>query len=67
MYSPKIREDYIPVLYRIARNRGVPMTRLVCEALDEYLKKTGTTSPDVHRKEENSGHKQEQRDLRGRT
>lgn len=29
MYSPKIREDLIPILYRIAKARGVAMTTLV--------------------------------------
>ena len=39
MYSPKIKEDYIPVLYKIARARRLPMTHIVREALDEYLNK----------------------------
>ena len=39
MYSPKIRDEYIPVLYRIAKDRGVPMTQVVREALEEYLNK----------------------------
>ncbi len=39
MYSPKIKENYIPVLYKIAKARGMPMTHIVREALDEYLKK----------------------------
>lgn len=29
MYSPKVAEDLVPVLYRMARDRQVPMTRLV--------------------------------------
>jgi len=29
MYSPKISEDLIPVLYREAKQQGVPMTKLV--------------------------------------
>ena len=37
MYSPKIPERLIPVLYRLAQARGKPMTRLVAEALDTYL------------------------------
>jgi len=39
MYSPKIKENYIPVLYKIAKARGLPMTHIVREALDEYLSK----------------------------
>jgi hypothetical protein len=33
MYSPKIRNDLIPLLYRIARHEGKPMTRLIDEIL----------------------------------
>ena len=33
MYSPKIRDDLIPLLYRLARHEGKPMTRLVDEIL----------------------------------
>lgn len=29
MYSPKIREDLIPQLYRLAKRLEMPMTRLV--------------------------------------
>jgi peptide subunit release factor RF-3 len=51
MYSPKIDEELIPRLYRIARAREVPMTALVnrilrrsiahlekCEAMKKQLK-----------------------------
>ena len=41
MYSPKVREKYVPVLYRLGRRRGVPMTRLVAEALDAYFDRLG--------------------------
>jgi len=37
MYSPKIAEDLIPVLYRLAKNRGKPMTRIVNEIIREKL------------------------------
>jgi hypothetical protein len=37
MYSPKIPEHLIPVLYRLARRRGEPMTALVAEAVAQYL------------------------------
>ena len=33
MYSPNIRDDLIPLLYRLARQEGKPMTRLVDEIL----------------------------------
>ena len=37
MYSPKIREDLIPKLYRLGQRKRRPMTHLVAEAIDEYL------------------------------
>jgi hypothetical protein len=33
MYSPRIQDDLIPVLYRLAQQEGKPMTRLVDEIL----------------------------------
>jgi hypothetical protein len=33
MYSPKVREDLIPRIYRAAKAAGVPMTRWVNEAV----------------------------------
>ena len=33
MYSPKIKDDLIPLVYRLARQEGKPMTRLVDEIL----------------------------------
>jgi len=29
MYSPKVTEELIPILYRLAKDRKMPMTRLV--------------------------------------
>lgn len=37
MYSPKVKEDLIPKLYRIAKKRGVPMTQLVDNIIREAL------------------------------
>ena len=37
MYSPKIAEDLIPVLYHTAKQQGVPMTTLVNRLLTEAL------------------------------
>jgi hypothetical protein len=37
VYSPKITKALIPALYRLAWLRRTPMTRLVSEALAEYL------------------------------
>ncbi len=37
MYTPKIREDLIPKLYRAAKVRKVPMTKLVTALVETAL------------------------------
>ena len=37
MYSPKIDEKHIPVLYRLGKQTKKPMTHLVNEAITEYI------------------------------
>jgi hypothetical protein len=37
MYSPKISEDLIPELYRVRKERNIPMTRLVDEIIRNAL------------------------------
>ena len=37
MYSPKINEKHIPILYQLGRRVKRPMTHLVNEAVTEYL------------------------------
>lgn len=37
MYSPKIREDLIPRVYRAARKAGLPMTAWVNQAVEKSL------------------------------
>jgi hypothetical protein len=37
MYLPKISEHLIPVLYRLAKKQGKPMTKVVNEILREKL------------------------------
>jgi len=37
MYSPKIREDLIPKLYQVAKEKGISMTKLVDEILRDAL------------------------------
>ena len=64
MYSPKIKEEFIPVLYKIAKARGMPMTHIVREALDEYLNKPEilsmkAPSGDNNKKEPNRGNHHE--------
>lgn len=38
MYSPKIKEEYIPVLYHLAKSKGVRMTHLVNQIISEALR-----------------------------
>lgn len=37
MYSPKIKEQFIPILYRIAKEKKMPMTRVVNQIIRDYL------------------------------
>ena len=37
MYSPKIKEEYIPMLFKISASKGIPMTRLVNQIIKDYL------------------------------
>jgi hypothetical protein len=39
MYSPKIAERLIPQLYRLKQTTKKPMTKMVNEAVIEYLEK----------------------------
>jgi hypothetical protein len=41
MYSPKIRADLVPVLYRIGKAEKVPMTKLVDIMLRRALAERG--------------------------
>lgn len=50
MYSPKIPERFIPILYRLGRERGRPMTHLVAEAIERYLAETASIEIDDRRR-----------------
>jgi len=39
MYQPKIREELIRVLYIFAKVRGVPMTTLINEIVEEWVRR----------------------------
>ena len=43
MYSPKISEDLIPVLYLLAVSKKQPMTKLVNSIVREHLTKNKIT------------------------
>ena len=42
MYSPKLKEDQIIRLHQLSKKAGVPMTILLREAVEIYLKKKGS-------------------------
>jgi hypothetical protein len=42
MYSPKIKEALIPLIYRVAKREGVPMTHWVNRVLKQALSTCGT-------------------------
>ena len=39
MYSPKIKPELVQKLYRLAKDREIPMTALVNRIVEEYLKR----------------------------
>ena len=39
MYSPKIQEDLVPYLYKLAHFLNVPMTKIVNSILEEVIDK----------------------------
>jgi len=39
MYSPKIYEELVPVLYRLAKKRGLRMTTLVNQIISREIRK----------------------------
>jgi len=41
MYSPKIHQELIPLLYREAKERRMPMTRLTSRIIKDYFEKEG--------------------------
>lgn len=47
IYSPKIREDLIPYLYKLSRHTGIPMTKLASQFIEQaisHFKETGIFS-----------------------
>ena len=54
MYSPKIAEEFIPHLYRWAKNDGVKMTALVNRIINNEIEK--------NQRKEQSHDEQDQRD-----
>lgn len=54
MYSPKISEDLVPKLYRLAKAKGIRMTTLVNELLQEAISKLESKNNELVIKEEKS-------------
>jgi hypothetical protein len=52
MYSPKIKEEYVVELYRLKLKRGRAMTKLVNEAIREYLEKQKKQEEESNGREE---------------
>jgi len=46
MYSPKIHDDLIPVLYHKAKAERIPMTKLVDKIVRGYLRSDGRKDGD---------------------
>ena len=41
MYCPKIKEEFIPILYRMAKEQRKPMTKLVNQIIERAIKENG--------------------------
>ena len=37
MYSPKVKEEFIPMLFKISVSKRIPMTKLVNQIIKDYL------------------------------
>lgn len=46
MYSPKIRDDLIPRIYRAANEAGIPMTKWVNRVVEQALSNPDETGGD---------------------
>ena len=43
MYSPKVKEEYIPMLLKISASKRIPMTQLVNRIIKDYLDKNSVS------------------------
>lgn len=52
MYSPRVYDEHIRPLYRLARVRGVPMTRIVNDLVADHLEASAAEiaryRPEIH-------------------
>lgn len=56
MYSPKIREDLIPRIYRVAKNDSVPMTVWVNQTMESALALREQQTETPKERKENDSH-----------
>ena len=55
MYSPKISEDLIPLIYRAAKSEDVPMTAWVNQAVENALAlRAQPQQQEIHRTEKDT-------------
>ena len=47
MYSPRIREEFLPLLFKISASKRIPMTRLVNQIIKDYLDKSSPSKREV--------------------
>jgi len=50
MYRPKIQEEQLHKLYVLAKEFGLPMTKVLKKAIEEYLKKHAKLIEDIESK-----------------
>jgi hypothetical protein len=51
IYSPRIRPDLIPVIYRLAKLKGVPMTKYVNSIIDEHIENLKAAANEMQARE----------------
>jgi len=52
MYSPKIKEEFIPILFKVSVSKKIPMTRLVNQIIKDYLERNFRAQPDERKVDE---------------
>lgn len=41
MHSPRVREDYLPIVFKISASKRIPMIQLVNQIIRDYLNEEG--------------------------
>lgn len=53
MYSPKINEEFIPILFKISTFKKIPMTKLVNQIIKDYFERNSQNHPEKAAEEPN--------------